>query len=439
MNRLVSCYPTLSPHIIKGPTGRPTVNWADPAAVRALNTALLVADYNINPSYSDILPQDALVPPIPGRADYVHHIADLLQNCTSNAKIPKGSGVIGFDIGTGSSCIYATIAASVYGWRMIASDINTTSLESARKIVNSNVGHDDLIDLRHQHNKSSIFDGILEQDERIDFCMCNPPFYHNREEFVAENTRKLKGLAKSRGQLKKAERIKVATANALVVEASSNNFGGIESELIYNGGEVRFVKQIFNESKMYWDRTIHQHNKSSIFDGILEQDERIDFCMCNPPFYHNREEFVAENTRKLKGLAKSRGQLKKAERIKVATANALVVEASSNNFGGIESELIYNGGEVRFVKQIFNESKMYWDRCLWFTTLVSRNDNLKKIKSYMREKKKRRRKTRKGDREIKMIDQIPIGAGKKKSNILIWTFMDEDERRHWARSRNWNQ
>jgi len=334
MNRLVTCYPTLSPHIIKGPTGRPTVDWADSVAVRALNTALLVADYNVNPSYSDILPKEALVPPIPGRADYVHHIADLLQNCTSkddDAEIPKGSRVIGFDIGTGSSCIYASIAASVYGWRMIASDINTTSLESAQKIVTANE-LDDLIDIRHQ-----------------------------------------------------------------------------------------------------------KISNSSIFDGILEQDERIDFCMCNPPFYHNREEFVAENTRKLKGLAKSRGQFKRADRDKAANKNGEEVVATSNNFGGLESELICKGGEVRFVKHIFNESKMYWNRCAWFTTLVSRNDNLKKIKSYMREKHKRRRRPRKGDRVIKMIDQIPIGAGKKKSNILIWTFMDEDERRDWARSRNWSQ
>jgi len=336
MDRLVTCYPILSPYIIKGPTGRLTVDWADPVAVRALNTALLVADYNVNPSYSDILPQDSLVPPVPGRADYVHHVADLLQNCTSkdendNAdQIPKGSGVIGFDIGTGASCIYATISASVYGWRMIASDIKKTSIESANRIVTANE-LDDLIDVRHQ-----------------------------------------------------------------------------------------------------------KISDSSIFDGILEQDERIDFCMCNPPFYHNREEFVAENTRKLKGLAKSRGQLKKADRDKATNKNEVVV-ASSNNFGGLESELICNGGEVRFVKRIFKESKMYWDRCLWFTTLVSRNDNLNKIKrSYMMNKKGRRR-IRKGDREIKVIDQIPIGAGKKKSNILIWTFMDEDQRRDWARRRNWDQ
>ena len=321
MDRLVSCYPKLSPHVIQGPTGRSTVDWADPIAVRALNTALLVADYNVNPSYSDILPQDALVPPVPGRADYVHHIADLLQKCTSNngktnaAEIPKGSGIIGFDIGTGASCIYATIAASVYGWRMIASDINKTSLESARKIVYAN-RHDNLISIRHQSDSGSIFDGILEQDERLDFCMCNPPFYHNREQFVAENTRKMKGLAKSRGRL--------------------------------NDGEV--------------------------------------------------------------------------------------VVVSSNNFGGIESELICRGGEVRFIKHTFNESKKYRDKCLWFTSLVSRNDNLKKIKSYMRG-----RRIRKGYKEIKVIDQIPIGAGKKKSNVLIWTFMDEDERRDWARSRNWNQ
>ena len=98
--------------MIIGPTGRPTVDWADPVAVRALNTSLLVADYGVNPKYADILPPNALMAGVPGRADYVHHIADRLQEDNGGAEIPKGRNVIGMDTGTGASCIYPLIATS---------------------------------------------------------------------------------------------------------------------------------------------------------------------------------------------------------------------------------------------------------------------------------------------------------------------------------------
>ena len=35
--------------------------------------------------------------------------------------------------------------------------------------------------------------------------------------------------------------------------ASSNNFGGTDSELLCEGGEVAFVKRIIVESKRYWE------------------------------------------------------------------------------------------------------------------------------------------------------------------------------------------
>ena len=126
MDRLVSSYPLLGPHVIFGPTGRPTVDWADPTTVRALNTALLVADYGVDSKYSDRLPLGALFPPVPGRADYVHHVADALQKSLSSEEdddddvsdddvgdvvVPMGPAVTGMDIGTGASCIYPTIAS----------------------------------------------------------------------------------------------------------------------------------------------------------------------------------------------------------------------------------------------------------------------------------------------------------------------------------------
>jgi len=47
--------------------------------VKVLNTALLFKYYNIQ---SWNFPDDNLCPPISGRVDYIHHLADLLK--TSN-------------------------------------------------------------------------------------------------------------------------------------------------------------------------------------------------------------------------------------------------------------------------------------------------------------------------------------------------------------------
>ena len=177
-------YVTIEPN-----TGRQTINWAKPSAVRAFNTAILLTDYGCHPTFASILPHDALVPPVPGRADYVHYIADLLQKSTArdnnviNTEVltPRGEDITGFDIGTGASCIYPTIAASIYGWRMIATDINPIAINSARKIVKAN-DHTNLIDVRHQeYNNASIFDGgVLKLNERIDFCCAIHPFMQVR-------------------------------------------------------------------------------------------------------------------------------------------------------------------------------------------------------------------------------------------------------------------
>jgi 23S rRNA (adenine1618-N6)-methyltransferase len=57
------------------PAGEPSVNFADPQAVKMLNKALLAHFYGV--AHWDI-PEGFLCPPVPGRADYVHHLADLL-------------------------------------------------------------------------------------------------------------------------------------------------------------------------------------------------------------------------------------------------------------------------------------------------------------------------------------------------------------------------
>jgi 23S rRNA (adenine1618-N6)-methyltransferase len=52
-----------------------TINFSIPQAVKLLNKALLLHFYNVK---DWDIPDANLCPPIPGRADYVHYIADLL-------------------------------------------------------------------------------------------------------------------------------------------------------------------------------------------------------------------------------------------------------------------------------------------------------------------------------------------------------------------------
>jgi len=227
---------------------RPTIKFADANAVRALNTALLVADYNIAPHYANILPENSLIPPVPGRADYIHYVADLLGS--EAGRIPQGSSVRGLDIGTGASVIYPLIATSAYGWSMIATEINPTSIQSARRIIEANE-LEDLIDLRWQESEQNIFDGIWKPNEEIDFVMCNPPFFDSIESFQAENARKIRGLARG-GMNKKSRNASKETREARKSEvqgSSSNNFGGTDSELWCKGGEVSFVRRMIDESK----------------------------------------------------------------------------------------------------------------------------------------------------------------------------------------------
>jgi 23S rRNA (adenine1618-N6)-methyltransferase len=71
---------------------------------------------------------------VPGRADYIHHLADLLALDTGT--IPENASIL--DIGTGANLIYPLIGAHEYGWRFTGSEISAEAIASAQAIVNAN-------------------------------------------------------------------------------------------------------------------------------------------------------------------------------------------------------------------------------------------------------------------------------------------------------------
>lgn len=293
LNALVESVPELKEHIQPNKFGDDSVDFANPAAVKLLNKALLNHYYNIK---MWDFPEENLVPPIPGRADYLHYMADLLGQ-SNFGEIPTGEKIKGLDIGTGASCIYPIIGVTEYDWNFIASDIDESSIESSKNIVSSN----------------------------------------------------------------------------------SNLAGKIECKL--------------------------QENSKLFIEGIISSEEKIDFSMCNPPFHSSTEEAEKSSRRKVQNLSR-----------KKAAKPAL-------NFAGMQNELITEGGEHTFIHNMINESEKFSKNCYWFSTLVSKQSNLKGIYRAL------------NTVEAVQVKTIPIGTGNKSSRIIAWSFLTREEQKEWRETR----
>lgn len=226
--QLISCVPELKHYVFVNSYGTQTINFSIPKAVKLLNKALLQHFYGIK---NWDIPDQNLCPPIPGRADYIHYLADLL---TENSKeIPRGISVKGLDIGTGANLVYPLIAHQSFGWGMLGTDINQKSLENAQKILDDNPDFSAHIQLKFQPDSNFIFKNILSPENRFTFSMCNPPFHDSEESAMKGNLRKTKNLKKS----------KIPKVNL--------NFGGQQSELWCEGGELAFISKMIEESALF--------------------------------------------------------------------------------------------------------------------------------------------------------------------------------------------
>jgi 23S rRNA (adenine1618-N6)-methyltransferase len=226
--KLIKSSPKLAAYVAPNKYGDESIDFFNPAAVKALNKALLLHHYNLD--YWDI-PEHYLCPPIPGRADYIHNIADLLKGNTS--EIPKGNHIRGLDIGVGANCIYPIIGQHEYGWSFIGSDTDEKAITSAKEIEQRNYNLKSTVEIRRQEKSNDFFYNILKPEEKVDFTICNPPFHASLDDAQKASLKKLKNLKGKR------------PSKALL------NFGGQQNELWTKGGEARFVKDMIYESKHF--------------------------------------------------------------------------------------------------------------------------------------------------------------------------------------------
>ena len=224
--RLIACSPGLAAFVAPNAHGDASVDYASPAAVKALNQALLTSVYGLN---TWDVPPGYLCPPIPGRSDYLHYVADLLGTA-ADAATPRRRPVAVLDIGTGASCIYPLIGASEYGWRFVGTEIDPVALGWARTLVAANPAVADLIECRLQRSPLECFTGVVEAGETFEVSICNPPF-HASAEAAAEGSRR------KRRRLSGSPRA-----------ATGLNFGGTDGELWCDGGELAFAGRMIAQS-----------------------------------------------------------------------------------------------------------------------------------------------------------------------------------------------
>lgn len=246
LEALSETLPELKSFLFINDYGNLTLDFANPEAVKSLNEALLKHFYQVE--YWDI-PEGFLCPPIPGRADYIHHLADLLSQSNSG-KSPKGSKINVLDIGTGANLIYPILGNSIYDWSFVGSELNPRAIESAQEIIKHNPKFLEKIEVREQPDSSKIFSHIIYPEEFFDLTVCNPPFHESAQAAQEGSQRKVRNLTGKE------------------VQKAKLNFGGQASELWTEGGELTFIRKMIAES-------LHFKNQVFWFTTLVSKSENL--------------------------------------------------------------------------------------------------------------------------------------------------------------------
>ncbi|CAH0525646.1 23S rRNA (adenine(1618)-N(6))-methyltransferase RlmF [Vibrio hippocampi] len=153
-----------------------------------------------------------------------------------------------------------------------------------------------------------------------------------------------------------------------------------------------------------------QTDSELIFRGVIAEDEFFVATTCNPPFHKSLQDAAQGTLRKNSNLAKSRGEERQQD------------PSQPLNFGGQKAELWCEGGELAFIEKMANESLDYANHVIWFSTLVSKKDNVRPL---------RKRLEKLGVTQILIQD---MAQGQKKSRFVAWSFMDHDQRLKMAQA-----
>ena len=245
LKRLAIHHPQLQEHIVLNPSGEETIDFSNSAAVYELNKAMLLADFKVE-KYE--LPMGYLIPPVPGRLEYLLHIREFLSE---QFNIDKNTKLRGLDIGSGANGIYCILGLQHFNWTMVGAECDANSVEIAKANMQHTKSLKNKIEIRHQENKSFLFKNIIKTDEQFDFTVCNPPFHTSKEDAFRGSQRKINNLGRE------FDKKEIAL-----------NFEGQANELWCNGGEALFIKRLIKESTAF-------KNQVKVFSTLVSKTDSL--------------------------------------------------------------------------------------------------------------------------------------------------------------------
>tara|TARA_B110001469_G_scaffold100341_1_gene97626 strand:+ start:302 stop:1186 length:885 start_codon:yes stop_codon:yes gene_type:complete len=245
LKRLAIHHPQLQEHIVLNPSDEETIDFSNSAAVYELNKAMLLADFKVE-KYE--LPMGYLIPPVPGRLEYLLLIREFFSE---QFNIDKNTKLRGLDIGTGANGIYCILGLQHFNWTMVGAECDANSVEIAKANMQHTKSLKNKIEIRHQENKSFLFKNIIKTDEQFDFSVCNPPFHTSKEDAFRGSQRKINNLGR---EFDKKE--------------VTLNFEGQANELWCNGGEALFIKRLIKESIAF-------KNQVKVFSTLVSKTDSL--------------------------------------------------------------------------------------------------------------------------------------------------------------------
>jgi len=238
-------YAPLKNYIVLNTSGQETIDFSDSNAVYALNKVILLADYKLQ---DYILPKGYLIPPVPGRLDYLLYIKDFLSE-RFNLNIDRP--LKGLDIGSGANSIYCLLGSEHFGWSMVGAESDVKAVEIAKENIARTPALKNTIEIRLQENKQFLFKNIVHPNEPFDFSICNPPFHISQAEALKGSYRKQRNLG-----------------NRTDHNTTLLNFEGQANELWCNGGEALFIKRLIKESVGY-------KSQVKLFSSLVSKEESL--------------------------------------------------------------------------------------------------------------------------------------------------------------------
>jgi 23S rRNA (adenine1618-N6)-methyltransferase len=170
-------------------------------------------------------------------------------------------------------------------------------------------------------------------------------------------------------------------------------------------------------------KVLQQKNQKSIFSGIIGPHDLFDLTLCNPPFHASLEEANAVTERKQHNLNRHKVKYNTKQAIVTGSADSFADKHHGRNFGGQKAELWCEGGELAFLKRMINESQKFSEQVMWFTSLVSKSDNVKPLKKLLNQV---------GAKQVKVIS---MSQGQKVSRLIAWSFLTPEQLEDWNKQR----